>query len=101
MVDIRYNFLIGSNGAIFEGRGWERMGEHNPGYNEESFGICMIGYFHKSVVKPAATSALNILIECAKERVSFKNISKGLHFSVYFLRYCINHTIFKIFFFKV
>ena len=92
MDDIRYNFLIGNSGTIFEGRGWGRIGEHTPGYNEDSFGICIIGYFHKSVVKPAAKSALNILIDCAKQRVGFKTILKRIYFSIYLLRYCIDHA---------
>jgi len=26
--DIRYNFIIGGNGGIYEGRGWDKEGEH-------------------------------------------------------------------------
>lgn len=29
--DIPFNFLIGGNGDVFEGRGWNLIGEHSPG----------------------------------------------------------------------
>jgi peptidoglycan recognition protein len=43
--DIGYNFLVGGDGNIYEGRGWERVGAHAPGYNSNSMGICFIGSF--------------------------------------------------------
>ena len=29
--DIKFNFIIGGNGVIFEGRGWNSIGEHSSG----------------------------------------------------------------------
>ncbi|KAK2166605.1 hypothetical protein LSH36_37g04024 [Paralvinella palmiformis] len=29
--DIRYNFLIGQDGLIYEGRGWGVLGQHTDG----------------------------------------------------------------------
>ena len=29
--DIMFNFIIGGNGDVFEGRGWNIIGEHSPG----------------------------------------------------------------------
>lgn len=29
--DIPFNFIIGGNGDVFEGRGWNLIGEHSPG----------------------------------------------------------------------
>jgi peptidoglycan recognition protein len=43
--DIGYNFLVGGDGNIYEGRGWIRVGAHTPGYNINSMGICLIGNF--------------------------------------------------------
>ncbi|GJQ76922.1 putative animal peptidoglycan recognition proteins homologous to Bacteriophage T3 lysozyme [Trypoxylus dichotomus] len=43
--DIRYNFLIGGDGYIYEGRGWTKEGLHTRGYNDVSIGIAFIGYF--------------------------------------------------------
>lgn len=41
--DIGYNFAVGSDGRVYEGRGWTRVGAHAPTYNFYSIGICMIG----------------------------------------------------------
>lgn len=29
--DIAYNFLIGGDGAVYEGRGWDSEGSHTKG----------------------------------------------------------------------
>lgn len=43
--DIGYNFLIGEDGNVYEGRGWNYVGAHAPGYNTQSIGICILGDF--------------------------------------------------------
>ena len=43
--DIGYNFVIGEDGNIYEGRGWDYTGAHAIGYNTQSIGICIIGDF--------------------------------------------------------
>ncbi|CAG9839408.1 unnamed protein product [Diabrotica balteata] len=45
--DIAYNFLIGGDGAIYEGRGWKVEGAHTLGANGKSFGVAFIGTFTK------------------------------------------------------
>jgi len=49
--DIGYNFLVGGDGAAYEGRGWKSEGAHTPGYNSRSIGIAFIGTFN-SVLPP-------------------------------------------------
>lgn len=45
--DIKYNFLIGGDGNIYEGRGWEIAGEHTSWrYNNFSLGITFLGNFN-------------------------------------------------------
>ncbi|XP_037025988.1 peptidoglycan-recognition protein LB [Bradysia coprophila] len=41
--DIGYNFAIGGDGQIYEGRGFSVIGAHAPKYNVKSVGICLIG----------------------------------------------------------
>ncbi|KAJ6636565.1 Peptidoglycan-recognition protein LB, partial [Pseudolycoriella hygida] len=41
--DIGYNFAIGGDGQIYEGRGFNVVGAHAPVYNFKSVGICFIG----------------------------------------------------------
>lgn len=48
--DIGYNFLVGGDGNVYEGRDWDRLGAHTLGYNVRSIGIAFIGTFIE--VKP-------------------------------------------------
>lgn len=44
--DIGYNFLVGGDGNVYEGRGWDIMGAHTQGYNVKSICIAFIGTFN-------------------------------------------------------
>ncbi|XP_026463959.1 peptidoglycan-recognition protein 1-like isoform X1 [Ctenocephalides felis] len=44
--DIGYNFLVGGDGYIYEGRGWGKEGAYAKGYNKKSVGIGFIGKYH-------------------------------------------------------
>ncbi|XP_070496512.1 peptidoglycan-recognition protein LE-like [Chironomus tepperi] len=43
--EIGYNFIIGGDGNVYEGRGWYKQGAHTSGYNRGSIGIAYIGNF--------------------------------------------------------
>ncbi|XP_049544135.1 peptidoglycan-recognition protein LC-like isoform X3 [Anopheles darlingi] len=43
--DIGYNFLVGGDGKVYEGRGWNKQGAHTKGYNGISHGIAFIGNY--------------------------------------------------------
>uniref|UniRef100_A0A674JM88 Peptidoglycan-recognition protein n=1 Tax=Terrapene triunguis TaxID=2587831 RepID=A0A674JM88_9SAUR len=43
--NIAYNFLIGEDGKVYEGRGWNTEGAHTYGYNDISLGIAFMGDF--------------------------------------------------------
>jgi peptidoglycan recognition protein LC len=47
--DIGYNFLVGGDGDVYEGRGWDKQGAHTKGYNSGSIGIAYIGTFNKKL----------------------------------------------------
>ena len=36
--DIGYSFLVGGDGKVYEGRGWNHVGAHTSGYNSEGIG---------------------------------------------------------------
>lgn len=61
--DIRYNFLIGGDGSIFQGRGFNGIGAHTPNYNENSWGISIIGTFDKVKPTEAQERALRKLLQ--------------------------------------
>ncbi|KAG7211022.1 hypothetical protein KM043_016383 [Ampulex compressa] len=62
--DIGYNFLVGEDGNVYEGRGWDYVGAHAPNYNSQSIGICFMGDFSDFLPNDAALEALNSLIAC-------------------------------------
>lgn len=41
--DIGYNFIVGEDGNVYEGRGWGKQGAHSKNFNNKSIGICIIG----------------------------------------------------------
>ncbi|CAG0892410.1 unnamed protein product [Cyprideis torosa] len=60
--DIGYNFLIGGDGVLYEGRGFDRRGEHAVPYNSKSIGIAMIGTFTEDLPTQKALLTLNYII---------------------------------------
>ena len=43
--DIGYSFLIGGDGNVYEGRGWNVQGAHTQGFNDVGYGIDFMGNF--------------------------------------------------------
>lgn len=76
--DIGYNFLVGEDGNVYEGRGWSLVGAHCVGYNSKSIGISVIGDYTSRKPTAAALNTVKALIQCG--------ISKGLIRSNYVLR---------------
>ncbi|XP_067676719.1 uncharacterized protein [Haliotis asinina] len=60
--DIGYNFAIGDDGNVYEGRGWGAVGSHTVGYNKVSVGIAFIGKFNDREPSKAAFDALVVLL---------------------------------------
>lgn len=91
--DIGYNFVIGADGSIFEGR-WARAyapwethssedrsgravaGAHVSGYNSGSVGISMMGNFSQVEVPPAARRSLARLLAWEVDRHDLQAIGK-------------------------
>jgi N-acetylmuramoyl-L-alanine amidase len=61
--DVAYNFLIGSDGNVYEGRGWRRVGSHTKGFSSKSIAISFVGNFEKVAPKEEAIEACKLLIE--------------------------------------
>ncbi|XP_013189612.2 peptidoglycan-recognition protein LB [Amyelois transitella] len=62
-VDIGYNFAVGGEGSVYEGRGWENVGAHAVGYNAQSIGICIIGDWINVLPPREALEATKQLIQ--------------------------------------
>ena len=52
--DIAYSFLVGEDGRIYEGRGWNKVGAHSYRYNSRSYGISFIGNYNFTLPNNAA-----------------------------------------------
>ena len=61
--DVRYNVLIGGDGSIFEGRGFNGIGEHTPNHNNNSLGIALIGKFDVAPPPDVQVVALRKLLQ--------------------------------------
>ncbi|XP_036272222.1 peptidoglycan recognition protein 1 [Pipistrellus kuhlii] len=63
--DVAYNFLIGEDGLVYEGRGWKVKGDHSgPTWNPMSIGITFMGNYMKRVPPPRAIRAAQSLLAC-------------------------------------
>ncbi|XP_034656865.1 peptidoglycan-recognition protein SA [Drosophila subobscura] len=62
--DISYNFLIGSDGIVYEGTGWGLRGAHTYGYNANGTGVAFIGNYGEKLPTAAALQAAKQLLAC-------------------------------------
>lgn len=47
--DIGYSFVVGSNGYLYEGRGWRHRGRHTKDKNSIGYGVAFIGDYSSSL----------------------------------------------------
>ncbi|KAL0591116.1 Peptidoglycan recognition protein 3 [Plecturocebus cupreus] len=66
--DVAYNFLVGDDGRVYEGVGWNIQGLHTQGYNNVSLGIAFFGSKRGSSPSPTAFSAAEGLIAYAIQK---------------------------------
>lgn len=62
--DISYNFLISADGTIYEGVGFHLQGFHTLNYNQESFGVALIGTYQDVQPSQQMEESLATLISC-------------------------------------
>lgn len=69
---VGYNFLVGGDGRVYEGRGWNYIGAHTIKYNSISIGIAFIGNFDHNMPTAAQLRAGQLLMA---EGVRLKKLS--------------------------
>ncbi|NXI44397.1 PGRP2 amidase, partial [Galbula dea] len=47
--DIGYSFVVGSDGYLYQGRGWHWVGAHTKGYNSKGYGVGYVGDFSSTL----------------------------------------------------
>ncbi|XP_077461508.1 N-acetylmuramoyl-L-alanine amidase [Stigmatopora argus] len=64
--DIGYSFVVGSDGYVYEGRGWNLLGTHTRGHNSLGFGVSIIGNYTSALPSRHAMDLLrHRLTRCA------------------------------------
>ncbi|XP_054713387.1 peptidoglycan recognition protein 1-like isoform X2 [Uloborus diversus] len=66
--DIGYNFLVGGDGRIYEGRGWNRTGAFSVNFNTNSIGLSFIGNFNNDVPTQSMVNAALNFIKCGVQK---------------------------------
>ncbi|XP_034255511.1 uncharacterized protein LOC117653749 [Thrips palmi] len=61
--DIAYNFLVGGDGRVYEGRGWDTVGSFLYGWNSRSLGVAVIGSFTEDMPPADQRRQLASLLE--------------------------------------
>uniref|UniRef100_T1JP23 Peptidoglycan-recognition protein n=1 Tax=Strigamia maritima TaxID=126957 RepID=T1JP23_STRMM len=69
--DIDVQFLIGGDGKVYEGRGWDATGPHTLGYPND-FGVAFIGTFNKNFASVKMMNAFRELIICGIQHGAIK-----------------------------
>lgn len=60
------SFVVGSDGYIYEGRGWTYLGRHTRGHNEIGYGVSIIGNYTATMPSRHAMDLLrHRLVRCA------------------------------------
>ena len=72
--DIAYNWLIGEDGNVYEGRGWTATGGHTRGYNSVSTAVSVLGNYMTRLPNAAAMRAIRGIIACGVQRVGTRSI---------------------------
>uniref|UniRef100_A0A8C8DV71 Peptidoglycan recognition protein 6 n=1 Tax=Oryzias sinensis TaxID=183150 RepID=A0A8C8DV71_9TELE len=64
--DIGYSFVAGSDGNVYEGRGWKWQGAHTGGYNSKGYGVSFIGDYTSTLPSQHAMALVrDQLASCA------------------------------------
>ncbi|XP_075392724.1 peptidoglycan recognition protein 1 [Tenrec ecaudatus] len=67
--DVAYNFLIGEDGLVYEGRGWNIKGDHTGSiWNPISIGITFMGNYMERAPPARALRAAQNLLACGVAR---------------------------------
>lgn len=76
--DIAWNFLIGGDGRVYEGLGWDREGYHTLNWNRQSLGVAFIGNFEDSTPSYRMLDSFKDLLFCGIQ-LGYLPVDYSLH----------------------
>lgn len=60
------SFVVGSDGYLYQGRGWHWVGAHTKGYNSKGYGVGYVGDFSATLPDPDAIALVrDVFLPCA------------------------------------
>lgn len=82
------SFVVGSDGYVYEGRGWNNLGSHTRGHNRLGYGVSIIGNYTATLPSRHAMDLLrHRLARCAVARGGLM-----ANFSIHGHRQVVNYT---------
>ncbi|XP_045903018.1 N-acetylmuramoyl-L-alanine amidase-like isoform X2 [Micropterus dolomieu] len=86
--DIAYSFVVGSDGYVYEGRGWNHLGTHTRGHNDIGYGVSIIGNYTATLPSRHAMDLLrHRLARCAVDGGRLTS-----NFTIHGHRQAVNYT---------
>ncbi|KAI3353051.1 hypothetical protein L3Q82_019620 [Scortum barcoo] len=86
--DIGYSFVVGSDGYVYEGRGWNHLGTHTRGHNDIGYGVSIIGNYTSTLPSRHAMDLLrHRLVQCAVDGGKL-----AANFTIHGHRQVVNYT---------
>uniref|UniRef100_A0A3P8RSE7 Peptidoglycan recognition protein 2 n=1 Tax=Amphiprion percula TaxID=161767 RepID=A0A3P8RSE7_AMPPE len=86
--DIGYSFVVGSDGYIYEGRGWNLLGKHTRGHNSIGYGVSVVGNYTSTLPSRHAMNLLrHRLVRCAVDGGGL-----AANFTIHGHRQVVNYT---------
>ncbi|XP_060918428.1 N-acetylmuramoyl-L-alanine amidase-like [Labrus mixtus] len=86
--DVGYSFVVGSDGYVYEGRGWNHLGTHTRGRNSKGYGVSIIGDYTSSLPSRHAMGLLrHRLVRCAVDGGKLE-----ANFTIHGHRQVVNYT---------
>ncbi|XP_037546520.1 N-acetylmuramoyl-L-alanine amidase-like [Nematolebias whitei] len=86
--DIGYSFVVGSDGYVYEGRGWNTVGRHTRGHNAIGYGVSIIGNYTATLPSRHAMDLLrHQLVRCAVDGNGL-----AVNFTIHGHRQVVNYT---------
>lgn len=63
--------MVGSDGYVYEGRGWHWLGAHTRGHNSRGFGVAFVGDYTRELPAEAALRTVRDLLPRCAVRAGF------------------------------